>query len=146
MPRSSIRRTTHTPLTPVPPVTSAFRSAMGIPGWVRVRRSRSALRIGNRYRLRWREAVRDPSTSLALLASLRVTVKGCRVSQCKHHSIASRRFLAPLGMTIMQADAIKGRQRSLIGCDSHFDRVGIAELAAGRLDGVLGAAQGIAIS
>jgi len=27
----------------------------------------------NRYRLRWREAVRDPSTALALLASVRMT-------------------------------------------------------------------------
>src|SRR6266446_4612081 len=31
-------------------------------------------RAQNRYRLRWREAVRDPSTSFALLTSLRVTV------------------------------------------------------------------------
>src|SRR5258708_2277002 len=32
----------------------------------------------NRYRLRWREAVRDPSTSFALLTSLRMTVSADR--------------------------------------------------------------------
>jgi hypothetical protein len=32
-----------------------------------------------RYRLRFREAVRDPSTTLAVLASLRMTVGGSRL-------------------------------------------------------------------
>src|SRR5713226_5086377 len=35
----------------------------------------------NRYRLRWREAVRDPSTSSALLTSLRMTVSADRAGK-----------------------------------------------------------------
>ena len=35
----------------------------------------------NRYRLRWREAVRDPSTSFALLTSLRMTVSADRAGK-----------------------------------------------------------------
>jgi hypothetical protein len=35
----------------------------------------------NRYRLRWREAVRDPSTSFALLTSLKMTVSADRAGK-----------------------------------------------------------------
>src|SRR5712692_1667025 len=39
----------------------------------------------NRYRLRWREAVRDPSTSFALLTSLRMTVSADRGGKSATH-------------------------------------------------------------